>query len=180
MAAPGVLDDLSDLLGATDRPLQLPGELLVGSCSAELASERDLSTHIVLSGLDEHPTLVNHPLLVAESAVHAPSHPLPGERLEVLTIAGRKLIDRLKQADRSFLDEIRNAEAPVTAFPGGTDHPVKVRPGQRVPCFRIAAPRRLQKTPELCAMRMVGATGRFSKVLHKSFVGPLLAGVRRR
>ena len=178
VAAPSVRDDLSDLLRATDRPLQLPGELLVGCCSAELAADRVLRTHIVLSGLDEHPTLVDNPFLVSKSAVHARSHPFTGERLEVVTITGRKLIYRLQQADRAFLEQICNAEAPVGAFPGGNHHPVEVRAGERIPCLGVAETRRLQETPELCRRRMVGAAGRLSKVLHKSFVGPLLAGIR--
>src|SRR5262249_5287010 len=99
-------------------------------------------------------TLVDNPFLVSKSAVHARSHPFTGERLEVVTITGRKLIYRLQQADRAFLEQICNAEAPVGAFPGGNHHPVEVRAGERIPCLGVAETRRLQETPELCRRRM--------------------------
>jgi len=53
-----------------------------------------------------------------------------------------------------------------------------MRLGQSFTRSSVAKTRRPQETAELCAAGVLGATGRRSKVLHKSFVGPLLAGIR--
>src|SRR5581483_1604143 len=127
LEADRLLGDLEDLADLLERHGELLGKFLRGRLAADLVEHLAAGADDLVDRLDHVDGDADRARLIGDRARDRLPDPPGGIGREFVAAAVLELVDRLHQADVSFLDEVEELQAAVRIFLGDRDDQAEVR-----------------------------------------------------